>query len=264
MSGSDALRAVLGSTVRTDLLVAVADTPQPTAGLKQRVDASESAVYDALGTLERRGLVRSVEGVWELTGSGRVVADLLVQVAGLDQLLAGDYWERHDVALLPRPFRLRLTDLADAEVFRAPDTDPHAVVRQVSDRVQAGSPNVDIATPIYQAEYEAVMPDDENARLLIDPAVIEDAVERMDAAPRGREFEDTKVRFLAIDVAIGVTDEHLMLSLPTIDGQYDSRTEVFATADRAIEWGRDLFECYWERATPDAQPLDGASDGQHR
>jgi predicted transcriptional regulator len=41
-----------------------------------------------------------------------------------------------------------------------------------------------------------------------------------------------------------------MLSLPTIDGQYDSRTEVLATDERALAWGRDLYEYYWERATP--------------
>jgi len=50
---------------------------------------------------------------------------------------------------------------------------------------------------------------------------------------------------------VGVTDEHLMLSLPTLDGQYDSRTELFATDERALAWGRDVFEHYWNRGRPE-------------
>lgn len=251
MGDQSVFRDVLGSTVRTDVLLAVAGESQTTGGLKERIDASESAVYNALGDLERRGLVRTVDDRWEPTGSGRLVADLLAQQADLSRLLADDYWERHDVGVLPRQFRLRLTALADADVFRAPDTDPHAVVREVCDRVEADSPDVDIVSPIYQAEYEAVMPDHEDARLLLDTTVVEDALERVDDLDEAREFDRTQVRILDVSVGLGVTENHLMLSLPTIDGQYDSRTEVFATDERAIAWGRDLFEYYWERGTPD-------------
>jgi predicted transcriptional regulator len=58
-----------------------------------------------------------------------------------------------------------------------------------------------------------------------------------------------------VDVAVSVTDGHLLLSLPTLDGQYDSRTEVLATDERALAWGRDLFEYYWDRAVPEEEFL---------
>ncbi|MFB6141223.1 MAG: transcriptional regulator FilR1 domain-containing protein [Halosimplex sp.] len=32
-----------------------------------------------------------------------------------------------------------------------------------------------------------------------------------------------------------------------------SRSEVFADDDRALEWGRDLFEYYWDRASPNEE-----------
>ena len=256
MSTSTVFRDVLGSTVRTDVLLRVAEGSQTTGGLKGDIDASESAVYDALGDLERRGLVREVDGRWGPTGSGRLVADLAARGTTLERLLDDDYWKRHDVAALPWQFRLRLPELADADVFRAPDTNPHAVISEVCDRIEAGGPSVHIATPIYQSAYEAVMPDHEEARLLIDTTVLEDALDRIDDPADARQFDDTRVRVLDLDVALGVTDDHLMLSLPTIDGQYDSRTEVFATDEGAIAWGRDLFDHYWERGTPDDEFLD--------
>lgn len=243
-------RDVLGSSVRTDVLVSIAGAPSDIDGLIDSIDASESAIYNAVGDLERRGLLREVEDRHAVTGSGQLVADLLEQQGNLCRLLEDDYWRDHDVGALPRRFRLRLTELASAEVFRAPDTDPHAVVREVVERVEAAESRVDIVTPIYQAEYEAVMPDSPDARLIIDDTVLEESLQRAGSIEEARQFEQTGIRVLDIDVGVAVTDDHLMLSLPTIDGQYDSRTEVLATDERALAWGGDLYEYYWERATP--------------
>ncbi|MFC7195284.1 hypothetical protein ACFQL4_12455 [Halosimplex aquaticum] len=92
---------VLGSSVRTDVLTAVVGERQPMDELIGSIEASESAVYNAVGDLERRGLVRSLEDGWDATGSGRLVADLLEQQENLCRLLEDDYWRTHDVGALP-------------------------------------------------------------------------------------------------------------------------------------------------------------------
>jgi len=255
VSGDSVVGYVLGSSVRTDVLLGVVSETRPMSGLIDAVDASESAVYNAVGDLERRGLVRSGEAGWTATGSGQLVADLLERQENLCRLLGDDYWREHDVGALPRRFRIRLTELAAAEVFRAPDTDPHAVVREVCDRVERGGTNVDIVTPIYQAEYEAVMPDSSDARLIVDTSVALEALDRLDAPEEAEQWTETPVRVLDVDVGIGVTEEGIMLSLPTHDDQWDSRTEVLAEDDRARQWGQDLFDHYWDRATPNDEFL---------
>ncbi|PSQ24011.1 hypothetical protein BRD06_08445 [Halobacteriales archaeon QS_9_67_15] len=253
MSTKSVVGYVLSSSVRSDVLTAAVAEPRSIDGLIESIDASESAVYNAVADLERRGLVRKVDDEWDATGSGQLVSDLLEQQGNLCQLLADDYWRDHDVSSLPRRFRLRLTELADAEVFRASDTDPHAVVREVCNRVERAGSNVDIITPIYQAEYEDVMPDASDASLVVDTTVAHEALDRVDSLESVRRWEETSVRVLDIDIGVGVTENEVMLSLPTIDGQYDSRTEVFASDERAIAWGRDLYEYYWNRATPNEQ-----------
>lgn len=255
MTAESLFGRVLGSSVRTDVLRSVAAEARETEGVIESVDASESAVYTALADLEDQGLVRSAEAGWTTTGSGRLVADLLAQQADLSALLAEEYWETHDVGTLPRRFRLRLPDLAEAGVYRAPDTNPHSVVQRVSDRIEAGGDDVDIATSVFQPEYEAVMPDDENARLLVDSTMIREAIEHVGGIEEARQFDRTTARVGDVDVSVGVTDESLMLSLPRLDGSYDSRTEVFATDERARAWGEDLFDYYWARATPAAEFL---------
>jgi predicted transcriptional regulator len=248
---SSVFRDVLGSTVRTDVLVAVAADARPTKRLVETVDASESAVYNAVDDLRNQGLVRSVEGRCETTGSGQVVADHLEHQSELCRLLSEPYWESHDTAVLPERFRLRLPELSGADVFHASDTEPHAAIREICDRIETGSPDVDVISPIYQPEYEEVMPDASEARLLLGTEVATRLLATIDDPEEASEFEHTSVCILDVDVAMGITDEHLMLSLPTLDGQYDSRTELFATDDRALAWGRDVFEHYWNRGRPE-------------
>lgn len=247
MTGSSVFRDVLGSTVRTDVLVTLAGDQRPTRRVIESVDASESAVYNALDGLEHKGLIRSVDDAYEVTGSGQVVADHLEHQTALSRLLGEPYWETHDASVLPERFRLRLPELSDAEVFRAGDTEPHAIIREICSRIEDSGPAVDVISPIYQPEYSDVMPDDESARLLLDVTMVTERIERVGDPEEASEFDRTAIRIMDIDVALAVTDDHLMLSLPTLDGQYDSRTEVFATDDSALAWGADLFDHYWER-----------------
>lgn len=249
---------VVGSSVRRDVLRTIASGTTDTDAVLSELSASESAVYNAFTALNRRGLLRSTDGGWAVTGRGRVVADFLAHQRDLCGLLADDYWETHDTAALPRRFRIRLAELAGAEIVRASETDPHAVVREIAARV-ANATAADIVSPVYHTEYDESMPDSEDARLVVNRAIVEEALAGTDDPAEVDTYERTSVRILDVDVALGITGGTLLLSLPTVDGQYDSRTEVIGEGDRAIAWGRDLFDYYWDRATPVAEFV-----GEHR
>ena len=70
---------VSDSSVRSNLLSSVAETPTTTASLIESHDASESAVYASLTDLERRDLIEDRDGEWVLTGRGQLVTDMLVE-----------------------------------------------------------------------------------------------------------------------------------------------------------------------------------------
>jgi predicted transcriptional regulator len=243
---------VLSSSVRSDVLLAIESGTTGSDALIEVTDASESAVYNAFGALERRGVVRSTADGWQLTGSGQFVADAIRQNREACALLDDDYWQTHDIGELPRRFRLRLGDLAGAEVTRADDTEPFRIGDEVAGRIRSGR-RVEVVSPIYQAEFAESMPDSTDARLIVHDRVIERAIGDETGEIELRRYEETGSRIMPVDLALGVTEDSLMLSLPTLDGRYDSRAEVLAESDRAIQWGRDLFEHYWERATPESE-----------
>lgn len=248
--GSESLvEFVVGSSVRTDVLSAITRGTTGTDDMLATLDASESAVYNAFSALERRGLIRSPDGRWEATGSGRLVADLVEQRREICTLLADEYWEAHDVSVLPRQFRIRLDELSAVDVVRASETDPHGVVREIAARI-GNAESVDVISPIYHTEYDESMPDSDEARLAVNKDVVEEGLRTVGNPDEVDTYEHTSVRVLDVDVALGITDGTLLLSLPTLAGRYDSRSEVLGEGERAVAWGEALFEHYWERATP--------------
>jgi predicted transcriptional regulator len=236
---------VLESSVRSDVLETVVDGPVETTGVLRRVDASDSAVYDAIAGLERRGLVVETENGWIPTGSGRLVADVRNRQRSVDDLLRrDDYWQTHDVTVLPERFRYRIDALSEAAVIEATDTNPHRVVREVARRIDAAeAPR--IVAPVYVEEYGDSLPETERTHLLLDTAL---ASELRSTLRTEDAFGGPVVRVADVDFALGVTNDGVFLSLPRLDGEYDARTEVVASDEAAIRWGRRLFDHYWSRA----------------
>ncbi|WP_424004488.1 helix-turn-helix transcriptional regulator [Haloarcula salina] len=236
--------------MRTDIVGALCPADRTTADLLADLDASESAVYDALANLERRGLLRSADGTWRLTGTGRLVADTIHRQRLIEQLIEGDaeYWERHDASVIPQPFRHRLCELGSYEVVRGTQTDIDRPVREVVTRVESVE-NCQVVSPVYHREYEAAMPDTPGSRLVVGCDVIDGMIDAgIDDGDR-RTFDETAVRVTPVDYALGVSTEWVILTLPQMDGEWPSAKLVSET-DEAVAWGSDLFESLWTDATP--------------
>ena len=88
----------------------------------------------------------------------------------------------------------------------------------------------------------------------IDESIVERFVEDTgDEAAVERDldsYEDANIRVDQVDVALAVTEDSLLLSLPDVDGRYDARTEFVVEHDRGRQWGIDLFEAFWADAEP--------------
>jgi predicted transcriptional regulator len=253
-SGRNVIQSVVGSSVRSDVLRGVADGWRTRERLLETIDASKSAVYEAVKELDQQGLVHDQSGELQLTGAGRQLVDLLVHLEDTETLLADDedYWKTHDTSVLPRRFRVELPALAGCHVVRATDTDPHRVVRTIAERIETAE-RVSIITPIYQDEFAGGLAKSRSVRLLMNRAIVEQA--QNDQFEGGIEPPDnTTIRACDIDFALTVTEDCVMLSLPDLGGSYDARSELIAEHDRALDWGERLFEWYWSRSDPVEPP----------
>lgn len=251
----DPLQFVLSSSVRADLLGSVADGTRTTDELLESIDASSSAIYNALGRLEEASLLTADGDVWEVTGSGRLVADFVRRRNRLGSLLgeAESYFATHDLGAIPQEFRLRMSELAGADVLEASETEPQRVIRQVSEHFESAE-RADVLTPIYAETFGSAVPTSGESRLLLDEGIVEMAIDTTaDRESLEAELEDwaeANVRVDVLDFALAVTEDALLLSLPRLDGSYDARTEFVVEHDRGREWGTELFEHFWSDADP--------------
>jgi predicted transcriptional regulator len=251
-SGRDGVEFVAGSSVRSAIVDRLGERAASTDDLLGGLEASTSAVYSSLGELEDRGYVCAHgDGPWELTGRGRLVADMVCQRKRCEGLFreTGEYLRTHDTEVLPRPWRLRMGELAagTVDVIAATETKPHRIVEEITRRIERAE-KASVVSPIYVASYAEAMPDTPDSQLLLDEGVVRLARET-DSGPDD-DYDRIDVRVADVDFALMITESELLLSLPTLDGEYDAQSELVAEHDGARTWGSDLFEWCWERAIP--------------
>lgn len=253
MGESSTVGYVGQSAVRTALLEVVADESVTTRRLHEEIDASESAIYEAINALVEHGLVEEAgDGGWHATGAGVIVADVLDRQARTEALLGADpdYWRNHDVRALPERARRDLAALADCEIFRATDTDPQRVVREVAARI-ATADRVDVVTPIYHGEFATALGRGDGTtqvRIVFGRSLL---AEMPPAAEEEADADlDAEVRAADVSFALTVTEDAVLLSLPGPEGDYDGRTEVVDETASGIAWGERLFADCWAAADP--------------
>lgn len=252
VSGRDGVEFVTASSVRSAIVDQLGERAASTDDLLESLGASTSAVYSSLDELEDRGFVCAPgDSPWELTGRGRLVADMVCQRDRCEGLFreTGEYLRTHDTGVLPRPLRLRMGELAaeNVDVIAATETKPHRIVEEITRRVERAE-ETRVVSPIFVESYAEAMPDTADSKLLLDEGVARWAQET-DGGP-DRDYDRIDVRVTDVEFALTVTESELLLSLPTLDGEYDTQSELVAEHDSARTWGSDLFEWYWERAAP--------------
>lgn len=250
--GTNTFEYVYGSKARREALLALAASSRSRRAVVESCAASESSVYDALNKLAERGLVHQRgDAEWTPTGAGRVVADAIQQCGAIDEVLGADdeYWQHHDVSVVPERFRRSIGSLRGYEIVRSPNTDPYRANRTVAEAITAAD-SVAIMTPIYHDRFASALAssDATEKRLLMTPAMIEGIAESDPDPPRDG-IEDVATRIGEFDLALTVTDDSILLSLPSMDGTYDPETELVARGETAVDWGRRLFDWYWREAT---------------
>jgi predicted transcriptional regulator len=261
---------VLTSSVRTELVLRVAERTTPTEVLLSGIDASDSAVYDALSTLRGRGLLtEAVEG-WELTAHGHLVADSVSEWLSSEEFRARDpaFWKNHQADVIPAAFRRRLPEVGEYEIVRDVPQEPNRC-EDVAVGMLESADHCDLTTPYYSRRHQTAIPRHPETRLLVTREAIDVSFQRyrdgrreelnnMDpAALRLTDCQfasvvtDDKLKFELPTVSDGATDRHDGTGHPSERGSVAGTTALFVSeTDSAVQWGRDLFEALWADSDP--------------
>jgi predicted transcriptional regulator len=263
---------VLTSSVRTDIVLRVFERATPTEALLSDIDASDSAIYDALSTLRNRGLIRERDGGWKLTAHGHLVAESVAAWQSSEDFLARDpaYWKHHEIDVIPAQFRGRLPEIGEYEIVRDTPQEPNRCM-DVAISVLEAAERCDITTPYYSKPHQEAIPRDPETRLLVTRDVLDVSFQRYDDGHREalNDLDPAKLRLTDCQFASVVTDDTLKFELPTVSdpptdrhggtaatgpsdrGSVAGTTALFVSeTESAVRFGRDLFEFLWADSDP--------------
>jgi len=259
---------VLTSSVRTEIVLQVSESPTPTDTLLSGIDASDSAVYDALSTLRGRGLLTEGDGGWEPTAHGHLVADSVSEWLASEDFRATDpaFWENHQLDVVPAAFRQRLPEIGEYEIVRDVPQEPNRC-EDVAISMLESADHCDLTTPYYSRRHQEAIPKHPETRLLVTREAIDVSFQRYVDGHREElnDMDPASLRLTDCQFASVVTDDKLKFELPTVsEGSTDRRAGSGATdrsvagttalfvseTESAVQWGKDLFEALWADSDP--------------
>ena len=263
---------VLTSSVRTDIVLRLFEGTTPTDTLLSGIDASDSAVYDALSTLRNRGLMRERDDGWKLTAHGHLVAESVAVWRSSEAFLGRDpsFWKNHDIDVIPAPFRDRLSEIDEYDIIRDTSQEPNRCM-VVAIRLLEAVDSSDITTPYYSKRHQEAIPTDPETRVLVTRGVLDVSFQRYRDGHREElnNLDPAKLRLTDCQFASVVTDDTLTFELPTVReptadrdggtatpvpserGSVAGTTALFISeTESAVQFGRDLFEWLWADSDP--------------
>lgn len=271
MSSQPPHEFVITSSVRTEIVLTVSATT-PTETLLSEIDASDSAVYDALSTLRDRGLLTQSEGGWKRTAYGALVADSISAWQASETFRDWDsgFWKHHDITVIPARFRQRLPEIGEYEIVRDTPQDPNRS-EDVAVGMLESADACKVTTPYYSRRHQEAIPTAPESRLLVTRGVIDVSFQRFKDGHREElnSLDPATIRLTECQFASVVTDNKLKFELPMASGETTNRspeTGSAATAsdksvtdttalfvsetEAAVQWGRDLFATLWAESDP--------------
>jgi predicted transcriptional regulator len=263
---------VLTSSVRTEIVLRVAEGLPTTDELLSEITASDSAIYDALGTLRDRGLLTQTDTGWEPTAHGSLVADSVETWQSSETFLDQnpDFWKNHRTTVIPAQFRRRLPEIGEYEIIRDTPQDPNRS-EDVAISILESTDSCELTTPYYSRRHQEAIPTTPETRLLVTRGVIDVSFQRYEDGHREElnNLEPATIRLTDCQFASVVTDEKLKFELPAVSegttdrydqpgstdagehGSVADTTALFVSeTEAAIQWGRDLFAMLWAESDP--------------
>ena len=262
---------VITSSVRTEIVLQVDENPTPTDALRSEIDASDSAVYDAVSTLRNRGLLTESADGWELTAHGSIVADSVSAWHSAEGFLATDpaFWKQHQLDVIPAAFRRRLPEIGDYEIIRDTPQDPNRS-EDIAVSILESADSCELTTPYYSRRHQDAIPVHPETRLLVTREAIDVSLQRYKDGLREEltTVDPEHIRLTDCEFASVVTDDTLKFELPRLSerasrpnstpdtdsserGSVTDTTAIFVSeTDAAVQFGRDLFESLWADSEP--------------
>jgi predicted transcriptional regulator len=253
MDAREGVAFLTGSDGRVAVLRALAEAPCRPCELRERTDASRTAIHRALSGFEEYGWVRKPDERYSLTAAGRHVHEQYEDLA-----TAVDHGDRFSEFLAAFPLADDLPFPFDGEVCVATPTEPQAAETFFFERLPAEADHLRGFTPVLTRKlvdsFEPTVEAGTAVELVYDESIARRAHEAYpETMAFAMESEAVTVHVIQgpIEGGLALVDGEVFLK--SYGSRGDLRACLHSTDDRLQEWAVDWFESQAEGSVPLAE-----------
>lgn len=249
------LKLLITSEKRCKIILELSDVSKSLAELSKTLDITPSNLLPYLRKLEYEELVKSKNGKYSLTESGKLVKELFLGfMLGADIVEKYmDFWNNHDISPIPNNLLKRIYELESCEVVKNPLEGIYELhegfIRniEVSDNIYGIS---SIYHPDYPLTFLKLAKTGKNIYLILTENVF-NKVKEKNPKELNEYLELGNAKMYVVKdakLAMVVSDRFLYLSLYFKNGVYDVSEFLISYDKNALMWGRELFGYYLNKS----------------
>jgi predicted transcriptional regulator len=249
------------SDLRRRILITLENGKKPLRELRAPLGVSATTAIHALRELEKGKLIFQAEDrCYALTKIGEIMVLKLVDMMAVIEVLKKheDFWLVHDLSGIPLHLLDRIEVLSNSSLVADTSTDifkSHTTLLQILETAN----EVKGIYPIFHLEYlkifeELVKRRRIDVELIVTNDVLESIVGLVETEEAYKRFlHEPNLSLFAMDdgikLALTLTDSIFYLGFFADNGVYDRNSALISDDEKALSWGRELYEHYRKLST---------------
>lgn len=251
------LQVVTLSDKRKKLLLFLSDGPKTWDDIKDMLHVTATGILPQIKILEEENLISREGRLFSLTGVGRIIVRFLEPFDRALNVLEQEreFWNGHDINVLPDEFLLRLGELGEVRILecRVEDSfEPHTQFiesLEQAERIRGISP---IVHPVYPNLFLNLAKKKKEISLILTKSAF-DKIKKdyYNMLLEGLQYPNASLFIYDGDIRFAyiVTDCIFSISFFLENGLFDSKQDLVSMSGSAREFGEDLFRHYQKRST---------------
>jgi len=245
------------SGVRVKLLISLNKENMTVDQLRSEFGYRTSTILPVIAELKSKDLIYQDDRHYCVTPFGRLISAKLIDfIETLHMFKTQErFWKNHESGTIPDIFFRNIGSLSRSDIIEDAPADLLATHRRFI-KLLEGCKVIDGVSPFLHPDFPEVfkifIEHEASVRLVVTAPVLELMCERhAEVLQQVGDMSNFSMRMIEEDVGVAftVTEKILSLGFFRPDGMYDYNTDLVSKDFAAIEWGKALFEYYWNRST---------------
>ncbi|NPE31754.1 winged helix-turn-helix domain-containing protein [Methanococcoides sp. SA1] len=255
MKSSGLLSVLTFSEKRKDLLFFIEEEPRTLSQIREYFKVSSPEISPRIKEMVASNLIFKDDKKYYITPIGRVASKYLKPlIKTLDAIERNeDFWKEHLLDGIPQKLLDRIGDLSECSVHQEGLENIYDSHKNFLGNITKSSEIDGVSTifiPVYPEFFVSLAKNDVPTKLVLTKNVFEKVKdEYRDSLETYLNSDNTKLYLIEeAKVAFIVTDHFFSMSLFFKNGTYDPQNDLIGHDEAAVQWGKELFEHYKEKA----------------